>query len=1103
MNKSHRVVWSDATNSWVAASELAVARRGGLSRRADVAAAILGLGAMASVPVAEAAGTPAIDLATFIAISSIVTQGGITTASDDLNAMAIGPMAHAIGKNATAIGATSAAATEGTTAVGVGAGALALNATAVGMNATTGIYATNGVSIGYTAAAEGANSIALGQFTVANGDDSVALGSRAFTAQGATGSMAFGSGAKAMAEDAFAFGTNAVAGRAHTISVGSADQTRQIVNVAAGIEDNDVVNVSQLKGIVSAIGGGAALNPDGSVAGPTYYVAGNTYNNVGDAITHMDGAITNVTNIVNGIENGAGIKYMHVNSTLDDSSADGVESVAIGGGAQAIADHSVALGANSLADRANTVSVGSAGQERQLVNVAAGSADTDAVNLGQLRQAGIDTDNSGNVTNPFVTYDDTSKTQITLGGTGASVPVAISNVKPGLVAPGSLDATNGGQLYSLADSVANALGGGSSVGSDGAVSPPVYNVAGDTYHNVGDAITHIDGDVTNVMNVVNNIQNGAGIKYFQANSTQDEAVATGSEAVAIGGNAQATADNSVALGANSTTTADLTASAYRPASGAVAGATPFGEVSVGSAGMERRVTNVAAGAADTDAVNVSQLKSVIAGSVSDAVMYDDANHESLTLGGVGSNVPVRLGNVAPGMIAPGSTDAINGGEMYNLASSVADALGGGSSVNPDGTLQEPVYNIGGNTYHNIGDVVTNIDGRVTNNTNSITNINQILNEITNTGVGIKYVHINSALDDSLATGADSVAIGGNAQATFDNSIALGANSSTDRANSVSVGSAGHERQITNVAAGTADTDAVNVAQLKQSGVIDENGNTRAAVTYDSKDGAPDYGNVTLGNGIAGGTVLHNVGAGTLDSDAVNLGQLNEALGQITNNLAGDTSPFLSVNGDASTEASAASGTHAAALGANAVANGTDAMAFGANAAAKGNGTTAVGSNSVASAPNTTALGWGSAATADGSVALGAGSVADRANSVSVGSVGAERQITNVAPGTLGTDAVNLNQLNSAVAQTNQSIHDLDSSTRKGIAAASALQIVTPYLPGRTTLNAGVAAYRGQAALGLGVSRWNEKGTINFNAGVASSGSSSTIVRAGIGIVLGD
>jgi autotransporter adhesin len=150
--------------------------------------------------------------------------------------------------------------------------------------------------------------------------------------------------------------------------------------------------------------------------------------------------------------------------------------------------------------------------------------------------------------------------------------------------------------------------------------------------------------------------------------------------------------------------------------------------------------------------------------------------------------------------------------------------------------------------------------------------------------------------------------------------------------------------------------------------------------------------------------------------------------------------------------------------------------------------------------------------------LGAGSVADRANSVSVGTVGGERQITNVAAGTQGTDAVNLDQLNAAASsattaangytdqkfnQASQAINDLDQSTRKGIAAASALQIVTPYLPGRTTLNAGVAGYRGTAAVGVGVSRWNQKGTVNYNLGVSTAGGNSTIVRAGIGIVFGD
>ena len=86
---------------------------------------------------------------------------------------------------------------------------------------------------------------------------------------------------------------------------------------------------------------------------------------------------------------------------------------------------------------------------------------------------------------------------------------------------------------------------------------------------------------------------------------------------------------------------------------------------------------------------------------------------------------------------------------------------------------------------------------------------------------------------------------------------------------------------------------------------------------------------------------------------------------------------------------------------------------------------------------------------------------------------------------------------------NNSINNVDKNAAKGIASASALNIVTPYLPGRTTLNAGVANYRGYQAVGLGVSRWNEKGSINYNLGVSTSGGNSTIVRAGIGIVLGN
>jgi trimeric autotransporter adhesin len=467
------------------------------------------------------------------------------------------------------------------------------------------------------------------------------------------------------------------------------------------------------------------------------------------------------------------------------------------------------------------------------------------------------------------------------------------------------------------------------------------------------------------------------------------------------------------------------------------------------------ISNVKAGVADQDAVNVAQLKSAgivdSNGNALSVVTYDtnangSVNRSSVTLGGVGASSPVALHNIAAGSVSAGSTDAVNGGQLFQTEQRVANLQNGNAQT---------------------------------------------------------YFNTNTALRAARASGAEATAIGGNAQASANNSVALGTNAIADRDNSVSVGAAGNERQITNVAAGTADTDAVNVAQLKSAGIVDQNGKSATVLTYDkTANGTTDLRNVTIGQGIAGGTVIHNVASGTLSTDAVNVGQLDAAVDRVTN-VATTLGSFFSADGNASTEAATASGTHSVAIGASAIGSGANATAIGALSSAPGTSATALGAGATASAGN--------------SVALGANSVADRANSVSVGVSGGERQIINVAPATFGTDAINLNQLNRSASSTlslangytdqrfnstQQQINDLDRSTRKGIASASALNVVTPYLPGRTTLNAGVATYRGQAALGIGVSRWNDKGNINFNAGVSSSGSSSTIVRAGVGYVFG-
>lgn len=136
----------------------------------------------------------------------------------------------------------------------------------------------------------------------------------------------------------------------------------------------------------------------------------------------------------------------------------------------------------------------------------------------------------------------------------------------------------------------------------------------------------------------------------------------------------------------------------------------------------------------------------------------------------------------------------------------------------------------------------------------------------------KYFHVNATGSDAVAYGIDSTAIGANAVANGPDSVALGSGSIADRGNAVSIGAAGSERQITNVAAGTADTDAVTVGQLKAAQFAP----VKDAVRYDTNAAGTNYGSVTLNpNGAA--ATLHNVAAGVANSDAVNVGQLGDAI----------------------------------------------------------------------------------------------------------------------------------------------------------------------------------------------------------------------------------
>ena len=714
--------------------------------------------------------------------------------------------------------------------------------------------------------------------------------------------------------------------------------------VLAGVDEGAVtatskeaVNGSQLygtnKSITDALGGGSSVNPDGSIKGPTYNVDNRTFTNVGDALTNVDGRVTNNTNAINNINNGGGIKYFHANSTKADSTATGVDSVAVGPVANASAANAVAVGNGATAGQAgavalgagsttaaavatasgtvagtsynyagtapaSTVSVGAAGAERTVTNVAAGrvsASSTDAVNGSQLnatnqaveqvdgRVTNVDNrvtnlgDQINNGTVGLVQQDPTSR-DITVAKatdgkavnfTGTAGERVLAGVDKGKA---DTDAVNVSQLKGVTD----ALGGGSTVNPDGSVKAPTYNIDNRTFNNVGDALTNVDGRVTNLGDQINNGSVGV---VQQDPASRDITVAKGTDGSRV----------------------DFT----------------------GTAG-ER----------------------VLAG-------------------------------VDAGVVSATSKEAVNGSQLYGTNKSITDALGGGSSVNPDGSIKGPTFNVDNRSYSNVGDAITAVDGRVTNIDGRVTNVEGTLNNINNGG-GIKYFHANSTKADSTATGVDSVAVGPAARSAGLNAVAVG--------NGASAAGRGA------LAAGTgSDASGVNSTAV---------GVGARAINTDST--ALGLSSSATG---AGGTAL---GVGT--------------------NAAGNASLASGRDSDALSNQSVAVGYNATA---GSTTGGANAAAFGANSSATGTGSLALGADSKAAQDGAVALGNGSSTAA--AVATTSGTIAGKSygyagtaptSTVSVGAVGAERTVTNVAAGRVSgssTDAVNGSQLFA----TNQAVDTLD------------------------------------------------------------------------------
>ncbi|WP_290442115.1 ESPR-type extended signal peptide-containing protein, partial [Burkholderia cenocepacia] len=782
-----------------------------------------------------------------------------------------GAAAAANGANSIAIGqgANTRAGSSNSIAIGTGAGVNSsnrytpVNGIAIGNAArvTDGDIpgASGTIALGDSSTASGIHSIVIGSNSVNYNSGTVVVGSDAYAQSGSTvvgtgasasgsASVALGAGATATGARSVALGSNSVAGAADTVSVGSATAQRRIVNLAAGTQDTDAVNLGQMNTALSTKvdntyvqinggGGGAA-----TAAGAAVAIGGAAHANGANAV-----ALGYQTNALSdrSIAIGSG-------ANVDAAASYGV---ALGRLASVTSTgaNSVALGQSSTATRENTVSVGSATLQRQIVNVGAGTQTMDAVNVGQLTGvtnalgggAGVGAD--GSVTQPTysvggkdynnvgdalgaiaasggdpdaVKYDDGTHQAITLGNAGT--PVAIHNVAEGALTATSTDAVNGAQLFATNQSIGDLR---DSLRDGGVIDPVTGESLAVVYDGAAkDKVTLAGGaDGTTLANVKAGV---ADMDAVNVSQLKDSGL--------IG-------DDGKAIAA---VTYDRNAD----------GTPNYGAVTLGNGAGPTQIKNVADATDDHDALNLGQLKGT--GLVGDdgsgnltslAVTYDSAAKDTVTLAGADGTT---LSNVKAGVA---DMDAVNVSQLKDSG-----------LIGDDGKAIAAV------TYDRNADGTPNYGAVTLGNGAGPTQIKNVADATDD----------HDALNLGQLKGTGLVGDDGSGNLT---SLAVTYDSATKDKVTLAGGADG--TTLSNVKAGVADMDAVNVSQLKDSGLIGDDGKSIAAVTYDDATKT----SVTLGN--AGTPVgIHNVADGVLSAtskDAVNGSQLfatNTRVGDLEDSL---------------------------------------------------------------------------------------------------------------------------------------------------------------------------------------------------------------------------
>ena len=585
---------------------------------------------------------------------------------------------------------------------------------ALGLDQTKpGIKYFRANSTGEDAAAAGEDAVAIGVSAKANGKDSVALGDDARSASSA--------------ENSIAIGREAVSGSFNDMTADGDSSTVVIGGGKASISIGDAANARGNSSI--ALGDGATVYNDGT---------NDQLNDNSMAIGTK--ASTVASNHAIAMGNNAAV-------TQNSHSA-----AAIGDSAKAEAEGALALGKSTAASGADSIAVGTeaaaSGADALAMGKSAQASGADAVAIGNGAAAG-------------------SSASVVLGkdASANAVRSVVLGPSAGVGMVGDVLGTKGSHVV-IGDRAGNNIDGqqniaigyktGNDVKSD-------HNVAigSEAGTNIGSSGNTSEGKNVSIGYHAN--KNDSAVSRIQSTAlgsetkAADDAVAVGYQAqangngsTAIGFNAQAADAASVALGQGAQAAGGNVAigngsvanAAMISGPGYLTGqAAPKTAVSVGNASALRRITNVADGALDQDAVTVAQLKK----SIDATVAQVNANVSSATASGV----------------------------YYDTVTS-----GDGDSI----TLRNNDNK--GTKIHNVAAGTLGTDAA------NVAQVNKIVDTAKTHYYSVKSTDLNN-YDNNLAKGEDSMAAGVSAKALGDRSVALGNNTGAQSLGSITVG-AGYE-----------------------------------------------------------------------------------------------------------------------------------------------------------------------------------------------------------------------------------------------------------------------------------------------------------------------